>query len=223
MTIRVLLADDQALLRATFRLLIDSTSDMEVVGDAATGAQAVALCRSKQADIVLMDIRMPELDGIEATRRITAAADLAQVKIVVLTTFETEDLIVEALRAGASAYLGKDVEPAALLDAIRKVVIGDTLLSPLATRALISRVVNQPDAVTLKDRAVLDRLTPREREILTLVALGLSNDQIASRLHISPSTAKTHVNRTMMKLDARDRAQLVIIAYETGVVSPGST
>lgn len=223
MTIRVLLADDQALLRATFRLLIDSTSDMEVVGEAATGAEAVAQCRTERADIVLMDIRMPEVDGIEATRRITAADDLAQVKIVILTTFETEDLIVEALRAGASAYLGKDVEPAALLDAIRKVVIGDTLLSPLATRTLISRVLAQPGAGLLRPDATLGRLTPREREILALVALGHSNDQIAQQLYISPSTAKTHVNRTMMKLDARDRAQLVIIAYETGVVSPGST
>jgi DNA-binding NarL/FixJ family response regulator len=221
MTIRVLLADDQALLRATFRLLIDSTSGMEVVGEAATGAEAVVRCRSERADIVLMDIRMPELDGIEATRRIMASDDLAQVKIVILTTFETEDLIVEALRAGASAYLGKDVEPAVLLDAIRKVVVGDTLLSPSATRALISRVLAQPGAGA-SHGAVLDSLTPREREVLTLVALGLSNDQIAQRLYISPTTAKTHVNRTMMKLDARDRAQLVIIAYETGVVSPGT-
>jgi DNA-binding NarL/FixJ family response regulator len=219
MTIRVLLADDQALLRATFRLLIDSTPDMEVVGEAATGAEAVMLCRTERADIVLMDIRMPELDGIEATRRITAADD--QVKILILTTFETEDLIVEALRAGASAYLGKDVEPAALLDAIRKVIVGGTLLSPIATRALIARVLEQPRVRELSDGTVLDRLTPREREILELVALGLSNDQIAQRLYISPATAKTHVNRTMMKLDARDRAQLVIIAYETGVVNPG--
>lgn len=223
MTIRVLLADDQALLRATFRLLIDSTSDMEVVGEAATGSEAVALCRTERADIVLMDIRMPELDGIEATRRITAADDLAQVKILILTTFETEDLIVEAFRAGASAYLGKDVEPAALLDAIRKVVTGDTLLSPIATRALISRALAQPGAAPLSDSTVLDRLTTREREVLRLVALGLANDQIAQRLYISPTTAKTHVNRTMMKLDARDRAQLVIIAYETRVVSPGGT
>jgi DNA-binding NarL/FixJ family response regulator len=222
MTIRVLLADDQALLRATFRLLIESTADMEVVGEAATGTEAVALCRSERADIVLMDIRMPELDGIEATRQITAADDLAQVKILILTTFETEDLIVEALRAGASGYLGKDVQPAGLLDAIRKVVIGDTLLSPLATRALISRVLAQPETGPPRPGAALDGLTPREREILTLVALGHSNNQIAQQLYISPTTAKTHVNRTMMKLDARDRAQLVIIAYENGLVSPGS-
>jgi DNA-binding NarL/FixJ family response regulator len=222
MTVRVLLADDQALLRATFRLLIDSTADMEVVGEAATGAEAVALCRTERADIVLMDIRMPELDGIEATRAITAAENLTRVKIVILTTFETEELIVEALRAGASAYLGKDVEPAALLDAVRKVIVGDTLLSPFATRALISRVLSQPQARLESPGAVLDRLTPREHEVLELVALGLSNERIAERLYISPTTAKTHVNRTMMKLDARDRAQLVIIAYETGVVSPGT-
>ena len=183
-TIRVLLADDQALLRATFRLLIDSTSDMEVVGEAATGAEAVARCRTERADVVLMDIRMPELDGIEATRRITTPHGLAQVKVVILTTFETEDLIVEALRAGASAYLGKDVQPATLLDAIRKVIVGDTLLSPFATRALISRVLAQSGGGT-SDIAVLDRLTPREREVLTLVALGLSNDQIAQALHQS--------------------------------------
>jgi DNA-binding NarL/FixJ family response regulator len=170
-----------------------------------------------------MDIRMPELDGIEATRRITATDDLARVKILILTTFETEDLIVDALRAGASGYLGKDVEPAALLDAIRKVVIGDTLLSPLATRTLISRVLDQPEARPLRPDVALDRLTPREREVLTLVALGYSNDQIAEQLYISPTTAKTHVNRTMMKLDARDRAQLVIIAYENGVIIPGRT
>src|ERR1700722_10578263 len=220
MTIRVLLADDQTLLRATFRLLIESTSDMEVVGEAATGVEAVALCRAKGADIVLMDIRMPDLDGIEATRRITADKDLAQVKVVILTTFEAEDLIVDALRAGASAYLGKDVEPATLLNAIRKVVIGDTLLSPSATRALVSRVLAQPGS-RVSHGALLDRLTPREREVLTLVALGLSNDQSAHHLYISPTTAKTHVNHTMMKLDPRDRAQLVIIAYETGVVTPG--
>jgi DNA-binding NarL/FixJ family response regulator len=194
---------------------------MEVVGEAATGAEAVVLSRTEQADVILMDIRMPELDGIEATRRITGADGLARVKIVILTTFETEDLIVEALRAGASAYLGKDVEPAALLEAIRKIVVGDTLLSPTATRALISRVLTQSGGGT-RDIAVLDRLTPREREVLTLVALGLSNERIAQRLYISPTTAKTHVNRTMMKLAARDRAQLVIIAYETGLVRPGA-
>jgi DNA-binding NarL/FixJ family response regulator len=221
-TIRVLLADDQALLRATFRLLIDSAPDMEVVGEAATGAEAITMCRSEAADIVLMDIRMPELDGIEATRGITAASDLIDAKILILTTFETEDLVVEGLRAGASGFLGKDVEPAVLIDAIRRVVIGDTLLSPVATRAVISRVLGQPGSVAPINNDALARLTPREREVLELVALGLSNDDIAQRLYISPTTAKTHVNRTMVKLGARDRAQLVIFAYESGVVRPGT-
>jgi DNA-binding NarL/FixJ family response regulator len=221
-TIRVLLADDQALLRATFRLLVDSAPDMEVVGEAATGAEAITMCRSEAADIVLMDIRMPELDGIEATRGITAASDLIDAKILILTTFETEDLVVEGLRAGASGFLGKDVEPAVLIDAIRRVVIGDTLLSPVATRAVISRVLGQPGSVAPINNDALARLTPREREILELVALGLSNDDIAQRLYISPTTAKTHVNRTMVKLGARDRAQLVIFAYESGVVRPGT-
>jgi len=220
-SIRVLLADDQALLRATFRLLIDSAPDMDVVGEAANGREAVTLTRSERADVVLMDIRMPGVDGIQATQEITAADDLRDVKIIMLTTFETEQLIVDALRAGASAYLGKGVEPAALLDAIRTVATGDSLLSPAATRALISRVLAQPRIAPALRPTALAELTPREREILTLVALGLSNDEIAERLVISPTTAKTHVNRTMMKLNARDRAQLVVIAYETGLVTPG--
>jgi DNA-binding NarL/FixJ family response regulator len=220
-SIRVLLADDQALLRATFRLLIDSAPDMDVVGEAANGREAVTLTRSERADVVLMDIRMPGVDGIQATQEITAADDLRDVKIIMLTTFETEQLIVDALRAGASAYLGKGVEPAALLDAIRTVATGDSLLSPAATRALISRVLAQPRIAPALRPTALAELTPREREILTLVALGLSNDEIAERLVLSPTTAKTHVNRTMMKLNARDRAQLVVIAYETGLVTPG--
>ena len=223
MTIRVLLADDQALLRATFRLLIDSVPDMDVAGEAANGREAVALTRSKRADVVLMDIRMPEVDGIQATRDITAAADLRDVKIIMLTTFETDELIIDALRAGASGYLGKGVEPQGLLDAIRSVTVGDSLLSPTATRALIARVLAQPSIAQASTPAALAGLTPREREILTLVASGLSNDDIAERLVISPATAKTHVNRTMMKLNARDRAQLVVIAYETGLITPGRT
>lgn len=221
MTIRVLIADDQALLRGTFRLLIDSAPDLHVVGEAATGVEAVNMSRSERPDIVLMDIRMPELDGIRATRVITAQHDLDDVKILILTTFETEELIIDALRAGASGYLGKGVGPAALLDAIRTVVAGQALLSPTATRALVSRVVSQPLAGHATDPKALHMLTPRELEILTLVGLGLSNDDIAARLVISPATAKTHVNRTMMKLDARDRAQLVITAYETGLITPG--
>lgn len=221
MTIRVLLADDQTLLRATFRLLIDSATDMAVAGEAANGRDAVTLTRSERADVVLMDIRMPEVDGIQATHDITADDDLRDVKIIMLTTFETEDLIVDALRAGASGYLGKGVEPQHLLDAIRSVAAGESLLSPTATRALIARVVAQPRVAPAGSLDALAPLTPREREILALVASGLSNDDIAERLVISPATAKTHVNRTMMKLNARDRAQLVIIAYESGLITPG--
>jgi DNA-binding NarL/FixJ family response regulator len=221
MTIRVLLADDQALLRATFRLLIDSTSDLLVVGEAATGVEAIDMTRTEHPDVVLMDIRMPELDGIRATQVIAADAALDMVKVIILTTFETEQLIIDALRAGASGYLSKDIEPAALLDAIRTVDAGQSLLSPIATRALISRLVSAPGTSDVVDSMALSELTPRELEILTLVGLGLSNDDIAARLVISPTTAKTHVNRTMSKLDARDRAQLVIAAYETKLVTPG--
>jgi DNA-binding NarL/FixJ family response regulator len=222
-TTRVLLADDQALLRATFRLLIDSTSDLTVVGEAANGHDAITLARDQRPDVVLMDVRMPGLDGIQATQQIAADDDLRNVKIIMLTTFETGDLIVDALRAGASGYLGKGVEPQTLLDAIRSVAAGDSLLSPTATRSLIGRVLAQPHATKTYAPAALSHLTPREREILTLVASGLSNDDIAHHLVISPATAKTHVNRTMMKLNARDRAQLVVIAYETGLITPGKT
>jgi DNA-binding NarL/FixJ family response regulator len=221
MTIRVLLADDQALLRATFRLLLDSTPDIEVVAEASTGAEAVARARSSRADLVLMDIRMPDVDGIEATRQITADDALAGVKILVLTTFETDELVVAALRAGASGFLGKGVAPEALLDAIRTVAAGDQLLSPAATRALIERVITRPDLVSWQDTPGMAELTDREREVTQLVGGGLSNTEIAQRLYISPSTAKTHVNRAMMKTGARDRAQLVVLAYETGLVSPG--
>ena len=220
MTIRVLLADDQALLRATFRLLLDSTPDVEVVAEASTGAEAVARARSSRADLVLMDIRMPDVDGIEATRQITADDALAGVKILVLTTFETDELVVAALRAGASGFLGKGVAPEALLDAIRTVAAGDQLLSPAATRALIERVITHPDPAS-KQMPGMAELTDREREVTQLVGGGLSNTEIAQRLYISPSTAKTHVNRAMMKTGARDRAQLVVLAYETGLVSPG--
>lgn len=221
MTTRVLLADDQALLRATFRLLIDSASDMEVAGEAANGRQAVQLTGDLRPAVVLMDIRMPELDGIAATQQITTADELNHVKIIILTTFETEELVVAALRAGASGYLGKDVQPAALLDAIRTVAAGDALLSPVATRALIDRVLTQPTTSTSVRLELLEELTPREQEILTLVALGLSNAEIAERLYITPVTAKTHINRTMTKLHAHDRAQLVITAYEAGLITPG--
>lgn len=221
MTIRVLLADDQALLRATFRLLLDSTPDIEVVAEASTGAEAVARARSSRADLVLMDIRMPDVDGIEATRQITADDALAGVKILVLTTFETDELVVAALRAGASGFLGKGVDPEALLDAIRTVAAGDQLLSPAATRALIERVITHPDPAS-KQMPGMAELTDREREVTQLVGGGLSNTEIGERLYISSSTAKTHVNRAMMKTGARDRAQLVVLAYETGLVSPGA-
>jgi DNA-binding NarL/FixJ family response regulator len=217
MTVRVLLADDQALLRATFRLLLDATVDIEVVGEAATGAEAVALARTARADLVLMDIRMPDMDGIEATRRITADEDLAGVRVLMLTTFETDDLVLGALRAGASGFLGKGVEPEALIDAIRTVAAGDRLLSPAATRAVVQRLLDQPEP---RPRPVVPGfadLTEREREITVLVAQGLSNTEIAERLFISPATAKTHVNRAMMKTGARDRAQLVYLAYEAGL------
>ncbi|MEU5311481.1 response regulator transcription factor [Streptomyces sp. NPDC021562] len=223
MTIRVLLADDQALLRGTFRLLIDAQPDMEVVAEASNGREAVELARSERADVVVMDIRMPEVDGIEATRRIGQDEDLAGVKVLVLTTFEVDEFVVQALRAGASGFLGKGVEPAQLLDAVRLVVAGEALLSPAATRGLIAKFLSQPSPGALADPNRLAALTPREREVMTLVATGLSNDQIAERLFVAPVTVKTHANRAMAKLGARDRAQLVVIAYETGLVRAGES
>ncbi|MER6564073.1 response regulator transcription factor [Streptomyces sp. NPDC001027] len=221
MTIRVLLADDQALLRGTFRLLLDAQPDMEVVAEASNGLEAARLARAERADVVVMDIRMPEVDGIEATRLIGQDEDLAGVKVLVLTTFEEDELVVEALRAGASGFLGKGIEPAQLLDAVRLVAAGEALLSPTATKGLIARVLAHPSPGDLVDPVRLAALTPREREVMTLVATGLSNDEIAERLFVTPVTAKTHANRAMTKLGARDRAQLVVIAYETGLVQAG--
>ncbi|MCQ9129586.1 MULTISPECIES: response regulator transcription factor [Streptomyces] len=221
MPIRVLLADDQALLRGTFRLLIDAQPDMEVVAEASDGREAARLARAERADVVVMDIRMPEVDGIEGIRLIGRDEDLAGVKVLVLTTFEEDDLVVEALRAGASGFLGKGVEPDRLLEAVRLVAAGEALLSAAATRGLIARVLAQPCAGDLVDPRRLAALTPREREVVTLVAAGLSNDEIAERLFVAPVTAKTHANRAMTKLGARDRAQLVVIAYETGLVRAG--
>ncbi|MEU2334262.1 response regulator transcription factor [Streptomyces sp. NPDC006654] len=223
MTIRVLLADDQALLRGTFRLLIDAQPDMEVVAEASNGREAAELARSERADVVVMDIRMPEVDGIEATRRIGQDEDLAGVKVLVLTTFEVDEFVVQALRAGASGFLGKGVEPAQLLDAVRLVAAGEALLSPAATRGLIAKFLSQPSPGALADPKRLAALTPREHEVMTLVATGLSNDQIAERLFVAPVTVKTHANRAMAKLGARDRAQLVVIAYETGLVRAGES
>jgi DNA-binding NarL/FixJ family response regulator len=224
--IRVLLADDQALVRSGFRVLLQSAADIEVVGESADGGQAIEMARSTRADVILMDIRMPGMDGLEASRRIAADEDLAGVKVLILTTFEDDDNVVEALRAGASGFLTKDVELPDLLHAIRVVARGEALLSPGATRRLIARVLTQPDrpqpqANAAATKSTLEVLTEREREVLTLVGGGLSNDEIAATLFLSPLTAKTHVSRIMTKLAVRDRAQLVVLAYETGLVSPG--
>jgi DNA-binding NarL/FixJ family response regulator len=217
--IRVLLADDQTLVRAAFAMLVESAKDMEVVGQAATGREAVALARSERADLVVMDIRMPDLDGIEATRLIAADEDLAGVKVLVLTTYDTDENIVEALRAGASGFLVKDTRPAELLDAIRTVAAGEALLSPGPTARLIARFLRSPSAPATGGP---ECLSEREREVLALVARGLNNTEVAEALGLSPLTAKTHVSRIMGKLGARDRAQLVIVAYESGMVTPGS-
>ena len=216
--IRVLLADDQTLVRAAFAMLVESARDMEVVGQAATGREAVALARTSRADLVLMDIRMPDLDGIEATRLIAADEDLAGVRILVLTTYDTDENVVEALRAGASGFLVKDTRPAELLDAIRTVAAGEALLSPGPTSRLIARFLRGPAAPATGGP---DCLSERERGVLALVARGLNNTEVAEALGLSPLTAKTHVSRIMGKLAARDRAQLVIVAYESGMVTPG--
>ena len=219
--IRVLLADDQALIRAGFRVLVDAADDLEVVGEATDGQQAADLARRARADVVLMDIRMPGVDGLEATRRICADEDLAGVKVIILTTFESDEYVYQALRAGASGFLVKDTEPAELLQAIRVVARGDALLSPSVTRRLITDVARRPEPPPASGQ-VLSALTDREREVMALVAEGMSNDEIAARLFLSPLTSKTHVSRIMTKLNARDRAQLVVIAYESGLVTPGS-
>jgi DNA-binding NarL/FixJ family response regulator len=217
MSIRVLLADDQTLVRSGFRALLERAEDIEVIGEAADGAEAVERARADRPDVVLMDIRMPGLDGLEATRRITADPSLESVRVVMLTTFELDEYVFEALHAGASGFLLKEVEPDELREAVRVVARGDALLSPSVTRRLIQEFVAQPGRHRGPPER-LDRLTEREREVLGLVALGLSNQEIADRLVISPATAKTHVSRTMMKLHAHDRAQLVVIAYESGLV-----
>ena len=218
--IRVLLADDQALVRAGFRVLVGHASDIEIVGEAADGAAAVDLARSSRAEVVLMDIKMPGTDGLEATRQIVADPGLSGVRVIILTTFEEDEYIFTAIQAGASGFLVKDTEPEDLVDAIRVVARGDALLSPGVTRRLIARIAGRGPAQPV-DTSALSVLTEREREVLGLVASGMSNDQIGAALYISPITAKTHINRTMAKLGARDRAQLVIIAYETGLVRPG--
>ena len=217
--IRVVLADDQALVRAGFRALLDAQDDIAVVGEAANGDEAVAVTKESRPDVVLMDIRMPGSDGLDATHRIGDDPDLRAVKVVMLTTFEIDEYVFEAIRAGASGFLVKDTEPVELLRAVRAVAEGDALLSPGVTRRLI-------EAFATKSReprpsSDLDQLTQREREVMALVAEGLTNDEIAERLFVSPATAKTHVNRAMTKLGARDRAQLVVAAYQSGLVRPG--
>lgn len=218
----VLLADDQSLIRAGFAALIGSTADLRVVGEAATGHEAVVGARALRPDVVLMDIRMPELDGLQATLKITSDPALEGVRILVLTTFEADDLVLAALRAGASGFLGKDAGPTQLLDAIRTVAGGEALLSPRATRGLIARYLATPMAAARDiDDEALRALTEREREIVGLVGRGMSNEQIAADLVLSPLTVKTHVNRAMAKVGARDRAQLVVLAYQSGLVRAG--
>jgi DNA-binding NarL/FixJ family response regulator len=226
--IRVLLVDDQALVRAGFRMLIETAADMRIVGEAADGGHAIALTREHRPDVVLMDLRMPEVDGITAVRRITADPALAAVRVVVLTTFDDDESVFAALRAGASGFLVKDVEPADLLQAIRVVARGDALLAPSVTRALISAFTAgtgtapgpAPRPAPRPGPGVAS-LTDREREVVALVAAGLSNEEIAADLVVSPLTAKTHVSRAMIKLAARDRAQLVVFAYAAGLAAPG--
>ncbi len=217
--IRVLLADDQALVRAGFHALLDAQDGIEVVGEAANGEEAVALAAGLRPDVVLMDIRMPILDGLAATRRIAADDRLTGVRIIILTTFELDEYVFEALRVGASGFLVKDTEPVELIRGVRAVAGGDALLSPSVTRRLIEEYATR--AKEPRPSGSLDALTDREREVMALAAGGLSNDEIAGRLFLSPATAKTHVSRAMGKLGMRDRAQLVVLAYESGLVRPG--
>ncbi|MDQ6873691.1 MAG: response regulator transcription factor [Actinomycetota bacterium] len=217
--IGVLLADDQALVRAGFRALLDAQDGIEVVGEAADGAEAVRLVTALRPHVVLMDIRMPGLDGLAATRQIVAADPAGAVRIVILTTFELDEYVFEALRSGASGFLVKDTEPVELIHAVRVVAAGEALLSAGVTRRLIAEYVAR--AKPPRAPGELDALTEREREVVALVATGLSNDEIAKRLFVSPATAKTHVSRAMGKLAVRDRAQLVVLAFESGLVKPG--
>ncbi|PXY31777.1 response regulator [Prauserella muralis] len=220
MTIRVVLADDQALVRAGFRVLLDTEDGFEVCGEAADGSEAVALAREHRPDVVVMDVRMPGMDGLEATRRIAADEELAGVKVLVLTTFDVDSYVYEALRGGASGFLLKDTDPVELLRALRVVADGEALLAPTVTRRLIAEFVDRPENRRIDPTAIRE-ITDREREVLALVAGGLSNDEIAGELVISTATARTHVSRIMTKLAARDRAQLVVLAYESGLVKPG--
>ncbi|RAO26550.1 Chemotaxis response regulator protein-glutamate methylesterase [Micromonospora saelicesensis] len=218
--IRVLIADDQALLRGSFRLLVDLSPDCATVGEAGTGVEAVALTEQHRPDVVLMDVRMPEMDGIEATRRICADPATADTRVIILTTFDLDEYVYGALRAGASGFLLKDTPPADLLTGIRVVAAGEGLLAPTVTRRLIDEFARQPEPTRPLPRQ-LDGVTDREREVLALIARGLSNAELAAHLNLSQATVKTHVGRLLTKLAVRDRAQLVIVAYETGLVGPG--
>jgi DNA-binding NarL/FixJ family response regulator len=218
--IRVLIADDQPLVRAGLRVLFESERDIAVTGEVANGEEAVGLARQARPDVVLMDIRMPVLNGLQATRQIAAEQALAAVKVLILTTFESDEYVFEALHSGASGFLLKDAEPTELLQAVRVIAAGEALLSPSVTRRLIARFAAAPHLAAHSPEQ-LDALTAREREIMALVANGLSNDQIAKLLTISPATAKTHVSRAMVKLGVRDRAQLVVVAYQSGLVLAG--
>ncbi|WP_433521238.1 response regulator [Nocardia pseudovaccinii] len=217
MTIRVLLADDQALLAGTFRLLIDSAEDMEVVGIAGNGRAAVELARAAKPDVVVMDIRMPGVDGLTATQQICDDPALRETRVLILTTFELDEYVAQALRAGASGFLGKDVGPEELLRSIRAVAAGDALLSPTATRTLIARYLARPES-RISAAESLEVLTTREREVLAMVAQGLSNEEIAEKMYVSPLTVRTHVQRAMSKLGVQNRAQLVVIAFQSGLV-----
>lgn len=218
-SIRVLLVDDQELVRRGFQALIEAEPGFTVVGEAKNGSEAIDAAFLTRPDVILMDIRMPDMDGLEATRRITNDGRLGDARVLILTTFDLDEYVYDALRAGASGFLLKDVPPQQLLDAVRVVADGDALIAPAITRRLIAEFAARPDPSDSSE--ILARLTEREREVLAEVGLGLTNAEIALRLHISPLTAKTHVSRLLSKLDARDRAQLVVIAYETGLVTPG--